>query len=776
MRAIIAIVGLATGASALAGAAFYPGPARPTSPFSLSQRVAALRINRTLDLPEDQKKKLKIEVRLDDDLGRLKIAGLRERPFTLECRREGGPLDLAKLLKKSVEGIRPEGCDERDPFAGDVRFFEVDKNVRAVCPGQYDGLTEEQVHDALYLPALTSTRSNRPSVLEPGRLLSSCKGTGAQCDCGPNEANCMVTRGPPSLVYCGNVRPCTAAGGACFAGKTQIAPADVATSLYYYRSLVMAQKPSDVGAPECGPTQTSLYRSSLVSEAVTKETVESFITSGALDMTGMVLAAGENPLYQRLKQFLGNNDQGVCFVLQQFDERNTSGGMIEQALSFPVFAPFDAAESERQRASPLMRALQTAAVNQDKLKLLFAKGCDLEASKCGAQLERIQLQLKASLGNKTEALASLSAAELPLHIAGSGNFRVSDYDPDSRLQLTSWTDAPGAGRPLAAQVERLWPEAIGDQRAACRREGKTCYFRSLWSKESAPEARPQPRRSEERAVYSLVGLFARSSEANARCVRRLYSAVGAAPEGEIRQLQAALRSKLTGEVFAPGSCPWPTDVRRATGLTPSAQPLEGCKATTSFKESPGACEVLDLAYVDSEPWAGAAQLLVEIGKRANVPVRARGVSAAVAHRRDGGNWDVLLTVASNYYSREYPTLLGLLDFGGSQHLSHGDAYSPEGQKLLQGYEAKVITPPPPLFSAALPEELALLTRDELLRRVEADVAGYRAPILPLAFLDPLGFSLNDRSPAEKSIEPQLLSRRFTEGSPASPAPSPAEKK
>ena len=764
MRAIVAILGLATGASALAAAAFYPGPARPTSALSLPQRIAALRINRTLELPEELRRKVRIEVRVDDELGRLRISGLRERPFTLECKRTAGTLDLSAIAKKAVvEGVRPADCDERDPLAGDVRFFEVDRNVRSICPGQYDGVTEEQIHDALYLPALASTRSKRASVLEPGRLLGSCKGTGQQCDCGPDEANCLVTRGPPSLVYCGNVRPCAPGGGSCFAGKVPIKPADVATSLYYYRALVTAQKPSDVGSPECGPTQTSLYRSSLVSEAITQETVDAFIGSGALDMKGMVLAAADNPLYQRLRQFLSGNDQGICFVLQQFDERSTGSGMIEQALSFPVFAPFDASESERQRASPLLRALQSAAVNGDKLKALFAKGCDLEASKCGAQLERIQAQLRASLGKKGEALASLSAAELPLHIAGSGTFRVSDYDPDSRLQLTSWTDAPSAGRPLSVQVERLWPEAIADQRAACKREGKTCYFRSLWSKDAAPEARPQPRRSDDRAVYSLVGLFARSSEANARCVRRLYTAIGAAPEADIRQLQAALRARLTGEVFAPGSCPWPSDLRRAIGLVPSAMPAAACKATTAFKESPGQCETIDLAYVDSEPWASAAQLLVEIAKRGNVPMRARSVTAQVARRRDGGNWDVLLTVASNYYSREYPTLLGLLDFGGSQHLSHGDAYSPEGQKILAAYEAKVITPPPPLFSALLPDELALLSRDELLKRVEADVAGWRAPILPLAFLDPLGFSINDRGPVEASLEPQLLSRRFGEG-------------
>ncbi len=749
MRALIALSSLATGAAALSYAAFHPGPARPQKPFSLEQRVAALRINRALDLPEQQKK-VRIEVRLDDDLARLRIAGLREQPYTLECRRDEGKIDLAQIAKQAVaEGIRPAVCDERESFAGDVRFFEVNKNVRAVCPGQYDGATEEQVHDALYLPAVASNKSKKKGVLEPGRILNG--------DCGETEANCVLTRGPPSLVYCGNVRKCGGPDGACFAGSTPIKPTDVATSLYYYRGLVMAQKPSDIGTPECGATQTSLYRSSLVSEAITKETVDDFVKSGALDLPGMVLAAGDNPLYQRLKQFLSTSDRGICFVLQQFDERNTAAAMVEQALSFPVFAPFDASESDRKRASPLLRALQNAAGMKDKAQILFGKTCELEQSKCAAQLTRIQSQLTASLGALEEPLSSLSAGELPLHIAGSGSLRVSDYDPDSRLLLASWTKAAGSDRPLAAAVERLWPEAIAEQRAACRRESKTCYFRNIWNKDAAPEARPQPKKNDAHAVYSMVGLFARASEANARCVRRLYAAVASAQAEDVRQLQAALRAKITGEVFNPQSCPWPDDLRRAAGLTPSTVPMIDCNlAQTAFKDAPGNCETLDLAYVDSEPWARAAQLIVDIGKKSNVPVRARAITASAARAKDGGNWDVLFTVASNYFSRDYPTLLALLDFAGSQHLSHGDAYSPEGKKLLGAYEAKVITPPPPLFSAVLPDELASMTRDELLTRLEADVASWRAPILPLAFLDPLTFSINDKGQPDAALDARLL--------------------
>ncbi len=776
MRAIVALCALATGAAALAAAGFYPGPARAGQPFSLAQRVAALRINRGIELSDDQAKKIKMEVRLDSSLAKLKVIGVRERPFSLECRRADGADDLGLIAKKTLrEGIRPAFCDERDQAAGDLRFFEIDHNVRAICPGQYSGVTEEQVHDALFLPALVSTRAGKKrAVLEQGRLPGDCGKDGKNCDCGPNETNCVVSRGPPSLVYCGNIRACTPgrADSACFSGTARIRPADVAASLYYYRALVMAPKPSDVSVPECGPTQTSLYRSSLVSEVVTSETVENFIRSGALDDSRMKLAFArpdgvpfiENPLYQRLRQLLAGNESGVCFVLQQFDERITGAAMIEQALSFPVFAPFDAADDGHSRASPLLRGLQNAVASTEKMSALFGKSCELEASKCGAQLERISTQLKAALGNTSPALGSLSAAELPLHVAGSGTFKVSDYDPDSRLKLASWNKAPGSDRPLIAQIERLWPEAVGDQRAACRQDGKSCYFRNLWTKESASDARLQPRRAEDRAVFSLVGLFGRASEANARCVRRLYTALGSAAESDVRKLQASLRAKLTGEVTRADVCPWPDDVRRATGLTPSLTPIKGCKPPqATFKETPGSCETIDLAFVNSEPWANAAQAIVEIAGRAGVPVRARGVSAAVARSREGGTWDVLLTVASNYFSRDYPTLLALLDLAGSQHLSQGDAYSPEGKKLLQGYEAKVVTPPPPLFSAALPEEISLLTREELLHKLEADVAGWRAPILPLAFLDPFTFAINDKGSLEDSLDARLLDRRFAEG-------------
>ena len=52
---------------------------------------------------------------------------------------------------------------------------------------------------------------------------------------------------------------------------------------------------------------------------------------------------------------------------------------------------------------------------------------------------------------------------------------------------------------------------------------------------------------------------------------------------------------------------------------------------------------------------------------------------------------------------------------------------------------------------------------ELLQKLEADVAAWRAPILPLAFLDPLTFAINDRGSIEESLDARLFDRRFAEG-------------
>jgi hypothetical protein len=95
---------------------------------------------------------------------------------------------------------------------------------------------------------------------------------------------------------------------------------------------------------------------------------------------------------------------------------------------------------------------------------------------------------------------------------------------------------------------------------------------------------------------------------------------------------------------------------------------------------------------------------------------------------------VLLTVASNYYNRKYPTLVPLLHPAGNQNLSGGQAISDSpGWQLLAGYESSIVYPPPAWLG--MPSGGAPPTRADSLRLVEDDVARRGpAPIHPLAFL------------------------------------------
>src|SRR4029077_4037811 len=154
---------------------------------------------------------------------------------------------------------------------GDVLVYEVSGRVAPLCPGQYATLTEQQLHDALFLTALQLSR--RQSLEHaPGSILLS----GRIEQCAPGAANCAVTKAASALIYCGVVRTC--AQGACFQGSNaDVAPDDVAASLYYYQALAQAATPSSVAPAACGPVPMSVHLSSLVSEAVTAPTASRFI-------------------------------------------------------------------------------------------------------------------------------------------------------------------------------------------------------------------------------------------------------------------------------------------------------------------------------------------------------------------------------------------------------------------------------------------------------------------------------------------------------------------
>ena len=161
-------------------------------------------------------------------------------------------------------------------------------------------------------------------------------------------------------------------------------------------------------------------------------------------------------------------------------------------------------------------------------------------------------------------------------------------------------------------------------------------------------------------------------------------------------------------------------------------------------------------YVQEEPWAAAAARIAAVAAGRGVAVQVSGVKASEVHRGSLGSWDVLLTVASNYYNRRYPTLVPLLHPAGNQNLSGGQAVSESpGRALLAGYESSIVYPPPSwLGSSSAPPP----TRAESLRLLEQDVArNGPAPIYPLAFLRPATLTIPE-SQADAARSPRYFSR------------------
>ena len=210
---------MALAGMAASGAAYVRSnaPVRPASPWSLSARAGALRIDRTL--PGAVRKEATFSVR-----GSHAVLKVREAtgPVLLKCPLRG---DVpGQYLKYVTSGSAAECEAQAVDEVGDVLVYEVSGRVAPLCPGQYATLSEQQLHDALYLPALDLSRSAEDrapaSVLQPGRL-EPCSG---------GAANCALSKAASALIYCGVVRTC--AEGACFQGGGEVAPDDVATSLY----------------------------------------------------------------------------------------------------------------------------------------------------------------------------------------------------------------------------------------------------------------------------------------------------------------------------------------------------------------------------------------------------------------------------------------------------------------------------------------------------------------------------------------------------------------
>jgi hypothetical protein len=390
---------------------------------------------------------------------------------------------------------------------------------------------------------------------------------------------------------------------------------------------------------------------------------------------------------------------------------------------------------------------------------LFTR-CDLpSAEACKQKRDRMAAQLRASVGSLKPALTNLAADEIPYHIGASGPFHLADFDA-LHVTLESSAAVPkanGSRSNLMVRYQPLWPESVAEKKLSCAQQPGICLFRALWNvRGPSAQASPPASLTDEGGFESLVALFARR-DANTRCVRRLFNALASETDDRLLELQRDLREPLSaGENRAPCD----PRARSLIGLVP--RPGEGTSGACPEKLSakpfgePGGgdgfaggasregqqagasgdrCRPLSLVYVQEEPWAQAAVRIASIARRRDIDVSVSGIKAAEVHRGSLASWDVLLTVASNYYNRKYPTLVPLLHPAGNQNLSGGQAVSESpGRLLLSTYEASIVYPPPAWLGVAgdVPK-----TRVESLRQLEEDVArNGPAPIYPLAFLRP----------------------------------------
>jgi len=712
-------IAMAFAGAAASGTAYVRSnaPVRPASPWSLSERMGALRIDRAL--PPAVRKQATYSVR-----GRHAVLKVREPtgPVLLKCPMQSDLPDqfLRFATAGSAHQCEAQAVDE----VGDVLVYEVSGRVAPLCPGQYATLTEQQLHDALFLPALQLSRRQTDdapgSILEVGRLES----------CAPGGANCAVSKAASALLYCGVVRSC--AQGACFQGSNaDLAPDDVAASLYYYQALAQAAAPSSVAPAACGPVPMSVHLSSLVSEAVTATNASRFIEAQPWNAATLG-TPGSSETAADLRAFFERQPRGLCLLIRGIDvERPHEAEMAAQTLAFPVFAPFD--PRLPSRATPLLRSLQRAAFDDEAMVDLFR--CEAGGERaCKLKRERMAAQLRASVGKLQPPLTNLAADEIPYHIGASGPFHLTDYDA-LHVTLESSAEVPkakGARSRLLVRYQPLWPESVAERRLQCRQQPGICLFRALWNLDG-------PRRAIEPAedgFESLVALFARR-DGNTRCVRRLFNALGAASEDRLLELQRDLREPLgAGENRAPCDA----RARTVAGLVPkggdgAADACVGRQAKPFGEIAEEGCRPLSLVYVQEEPWAAAAARIAAVAAAQGVSVSVSGVKASEVHRGALGSWDVLLTVASNYYNRKYPTLVPLLHPAGNQNLSGGQAVSESpGRTLLAGYESSIVYPPPAWLGA---QGGPPPTRADSLRLLEDDVArNGPAPIYPLAFLQP----------------------------------------
>src|SRR5262249_32852826 len=161
VAALLAIAGAAASGTAVVRS---NGRIRPASDWSLAERLGALRVDRTL--PRAVRKQATFALRGDHAFFKVREA---TGPVLPKCGMRGGA-DLSDAFLGYATSGTPPGCEmQAVDEVGDLLIYEVSGRVTPLCPGQYATLTEQQLHDALFLPALKLSRRGPPPPRAGGR-------------------------------------------------------------------------------------------------------------------------------------------------------------------------------------------------------------------------------------------------------------------------------------------------------------------------------------------------------------------------------------------------------------------------------------------------------------------------------------------------------------------------------------------------------------------------------------------------------------------------------
>lgn len=701
---------------------------------------------------------------------------------------------LRRYADFAARGVISEECTSYD--GSEIAVHEVNGDARPVCPGQYASLADQQLHNALFLPALsqgvhvgdsgsgaaTGGGSGEPaggdaeafSVLE-----APPRGSVDTWQCSADRpVNCAVTATAPVL-YCGRIRR-DAAFLLANGRRRPVRPHDVATSLYYYRGLSAVRDPDALTQLDCGSLTSSVYAHALVSEVLTADTYEDYLqaffarsplVAGSIALHELVQqrALRERWLRERLSQAFAD-DRAVCFEVpvMQLVSGDEAARKLERtvrlALAFPVFAPFDARDVDV--VSPLLtRVHQVATAPQqppaDPLgrELYGAFAYDYRTQEPDPTTwARMRRQLQAALG----------ALRLPRdyeklkgfrYVAGSGDFRVSRFSQGLGYELQGYGRGAAAGVGRTLKYRFVWEEELPERIAECRRAGGTCFFRGVLGQVDALAGPGVHASRPVRGEYvSMLGLFARRHGSDLRCTRLALESLVSKPQPD---LLASIYDRLQA-----GSQPrfgWPTEWREF-GLLPSS--LASSRYPEVQRGTPGsqtaACNApLSLAYVQEQPFEPVARRLAQILAEAGFAVQLQAVPAAQAYRHAASDyeWDVLLAVANYYTNRNLRTLLSLLKAGSRNNLAQGEVLA-DAQEVCtwMRYEATLVDPQPPWMHLATgcadearPDFLAAL------HSVEASVHAGPAPILPLLYFEPTALKMPASAP-QSAQDPYLYAR------------------